>query len=89
MQFMSATPCPVCQGRRLRPESLGVKVNGLSIAEFTALPIARAVDAAAKIKLSGRDEQIAGRIVAEIRERLGFLNHVGLGYLALDRWRQP
>ena len=47
MQYMSATPCPVCQGRRLRPESLAVKVNGMSIAEFTALPISRATEAAA------------------------------------------
>jgi excinuclease ABC subunit A len=85
MQYMSATTCPVCQGRRLRPDSLSVKVNEMSIAEFTALPISRAVDAAAKIELAGRDEKIAGRIVGEIRERLGFLNHVGLGYLSLDR----
>ena len=85
MQYMSATPCPVCQGHRLRPESLAVKVNGMSIAEFTALPISRAEEAAAKIELTGRDEKIAGRIIAEIRERLGFLNHVGLGYLSLDR----
>jgi excinuclease ABC subunit A len=85
MQYMSATPCPVCQGRRLRPESLGVRVNGMSIAEFTALPISRAVEAAAQLRLSGREEKIAGRIAAEIQERLGFLNHVGLGYLSLDR----
>ncbi|HVJ05676.1 MAG TPA: excinuclease ABC subunit UvrA [Candidatus Saccharimonadales bacterium] len=85
MGYMSATPCQVCQGRRLRPESLAVKVNGMSISEFTALPIARAADAAAKIELGGREEKIAGRIVGEIRERLGFLNHVGLGYLSLDR----
>ena len=85
LQYMSATPCPVCGGRRLRAESLGVKVNGLSIADFTALPVARAVEAAAKIKLSAREEQLAGRIVREISERLGFLNHVGLGYISLDR----
>jgi len=85
MQYMSATPCPVCQGRRLRPESLAVKVCGMSIAEFTALPISRATEAAAAIQLQGREEKIAGRIVAEIRERLGFLSHVGLGYLSLDR----
>ena len=85
MQYMSATPCPVCQGRRLRPESLAVRVNGMSIAEFTALPISRAVEAAAQLQLSGREEKIAGRIAAEIQERLGFLNHVGLGYLSLDR----
>src|ERR1700681_2272862 len=57
----------------------------MSIAEFTALPISRAVDAAATIELSGRNEKIAGRIVGEIQERLGFLDHVGLGYLSLDR----
>jgi excinuclease ABC subunit A len=85
MQFMSATPCPVCQGRRLRPESLAVRVNGMSIADFTALPISRAQEAAAQLRLSGREEKIAGRIAAEVRERLGFLNHVGLGYLSLDR----
>ena len=85
MQYMSATPCPVCLGRRLRPESLAVKVNGMSIAEFTSLAISRAVEAAAKLRLTGRDEKIAGRIVGEIQERLGFLNHVGLGYLSLDR----
>jgi excinuclease ABC subunit A len=85
MQYMSATPCPVCQGRRLRPESLAVRVNGMSIAEFTAIPISRAVEAAAQLQLSGREEKIAGRIAAEIQERLGFLNHVGLGYLSLDR----
>jgi excinuclease ABC subunit A len=64
---------------------LGVKVNGLSIADFTALPVARAVDAAGKIKLNSREEQLAGRIVREIAERLGFLNHVGLGYISLSR----
>ncbi|MGE5114670.1 MAG: excinuclease ABC subunit UvrA [Acidobacteriaceae bacterium] len=85
LQYMSATPCPACHGRRLRAESLGVKVNGLSIADFTALPVARAVEAAAKVKLNAREEQLAGRIVREISERLGFLNHVGLGYISLDR----
>src|SRR6185369_11978955 len=85
LQYMSATPCPVCHGKRLRQESLGVKVNGLSIADFTALPVSRAVDAAAKIKLSDREEKLAGRIVREISERLGFLDHVGLGYISLER----
>jgi excinuclease ABC subunit A len=85
MQYMSATPCPVCQGRRLRQESLAVKVNGMSIAEFTLLPISRATAVGAQLQLSGREEKIAGRIVEEIQGRLGFLNHVGLGYLSLDR----
>jgi excinuclease ABC subunit A len=83
--YMSATSCPTCQGRRLRPESLAVKVNGLSIADFTALPVARAVEVARKIQLSEREKTIAGRVLSEIGERLQFLNAVGLGYISLDR----
>ena len=85
LDHMSATKCPACDGKRLRPESLAVKVNGMSIADFTALPVSRAVDAAAKIKLNEREEKIAGRILREVAERLQFLNAVGLGYISLDR----
>jgi excinuclease ABC subunit A len=85
LDYMSATTCPVCQGKRLRPESLAVKVNGMSIADFTALPVSRALDTARKIKLSGREAIIAGRIVHEIVERLQFLDAVGLGYISLER----
>jgi excinuclease ABC subunit A len=85
MNYMSATPCPVCHGKRLRAESLGVKVNGMSIAEFTALPVARSVESMQGLKLNERENTIAGRIVREIGERLGFLNEVGLGYISLDR----
>jgi excinuclease ABC subunit A len=85
LDFMSATECSVCQGKRLRPESLAVKVNGMSIADFTSLPIARALDAARTIKLTGRELTIAGRIAHEITERLEFLDNVGLGYLSLGR----
>jgi excinuclease ABC subunit A len=85
LDYMSATQCPVCQGKRLRPESLAVKVGGTSIAEFTALPISRALETAKKIKLTGREAIIAARIVHEIVERLQFLNAVGLDYIALDR----
>ncbi|MGA7293474.1 MAG: excinuclease ABC subunit UvrA [Terriglobales bacterium] len=85
LDFMSATDCPVCHGKRLRPESLAVKVNGMSIADFTSLPIARALEAARSIKLAGRELTIAGRIAHEITERLEFLNNVGLGYLSLGR----
>ncbi len=85
LDHMSATKCPACEGRRLRRESLGVKVNGMSIADFTALPVSRAVTAAAKIKLNEREQKIAGRILREVAERLGFLNAVGLGYISLDR----
>ncbi len=85
LDFMSATECSVCHGKRLRPESLAVRVNGMSIADFTELPIARALDAARKIKLTGREQAIAGRIAHEITERLEFLHNVGLGYLSLGR----
>jgi excinuclease ABC subunit A len=64
---------------------LAVKVNGMSIAEFTSLPVARSLEAARKIKLTGREALIASRIVHEIVERLQFLDAVGLGYISLDR----
>jgi len=85
LDYMSATECAACGGQRLRPESLAVKVNAASIAAFTAMPVGRALEAAKAIKLAGREELIAGRIVHEIIERLQFLNAVGLGYISLDR----
>jgi excinuclease ABC subunit A len=160
MQYMSATLCPVCKGRRLRPESLAVTLpipiqpssvtanknsvipseaqrannsaipsggpranksvilsdperakriegeskdpeeastttaaknlstqnpTGFSIADFTALPLERALQAAKSMNFTGRDRIIADRLQREIIERLEFLNAVGLGYLALDR----
>ena len=85
MQYMSATTCPRCKGRRLRPESLAVTVNGASIADFTALPLERALTAARNMLFTGRDRIIADRLQREVIERLEFLNAVGLGYLALDR----
>jgi excinuclease ABC subunit A len=85
LDYMSATECPTCHGKRLRPESLAVKVNGMSIADFTALPVSRALQVAREIKLSGREQTIAGRIVHEIVERLEFLNAVGLNYISLER----
>ena len=85
MAHMSATECPTCHGKRLRPESLAVKVSGMSIAEFTAMPVSRALVAAQGIKLAGREAAIAGRVMHEIVERLQFLNAVGLGYISLDR----
>jgi excinuclease ABC subunit A len=83
--YMSATECPACHGRRLRPESLAVKVNGMSIAEFTALPVSRALQALTGVTLNEREQKIAGRILKEIGERLRFLDHVGLDYLSLER----
>jgi excinuclease ABC subunit A len=85
MSFMSASPCPVCRGKRLRPESLAVKIGGLSIADFTALPLNRALSAAINLKFSEREALVAERIRREIAERLEFLCAVGLNYLSLDR----
>src|SRR6266700_692111 len=85
MEHMSATECPACHGKRLRPESLAVRVEGMSIADLTALPVSRALEKAKTIKLAGRELQIAGRLMHEIVERLQFLNAVGLGYISLDR----
>jgi excinuclease ABC subunit A len=85
MNFMSATPCPVCRGKRLRPESLAVKVGGLSIADFTALPLNRALSAAINLQFTARETLVADRIRREIVERLEFLCGVGLNYLSLSR----
>jgi excinuclease ABC subunit A len=85
MTYMSATPCPVCRGKRLRPESLAVKIGSLSIADFTALPLNRALSAAINLSFTAREALVAERIRREIVERLEFLCGVGLTYLALDR----
>jgi excinuclease ABC subunit A len=86
-QYMSPAPCTACNERRLRPESLAVKIAGLSIADFTGLPLSGARAAVDKIraKLTVRQEKIAGRALTEIAERLDFLLDVGLAYLTLDR----
>ena len=89
MQYMSATTCPRCKGRRLRPESLAVSIpianEPRSIADFTALSLERALTGARTMTFTGREQLIADRLQREIIERLEFLNAVGLGYLSLDR----
>jgi excinuclease ABC subunit A len=86
-QYMSPAPCTTCRERRLRPESLAVKIAGLSIADFTGLPLSDARAAVDKIHghLTLRQRKIAGRPLGEIAERIDFLLNVGLGYLTLDR----
>jgi excinuclease ABC subunit A len=86
-QYMSPAPCTACGERRLRPESLAVKVSGYSIADFTALPLAESRGAVDKIlkQLTDRQRKIAERPLQEVAERLDFLLAVGLGYLTLDR----
>ncbi len=83
--LMNPTPCPACRGRRLRPESLAVRLDGRNIAEWTEFSVAAASAAAAKLAFSGARATIAAPIVKEIGSRLGFLEDVGLGYLTLDR----
>ena len=89
MQYMSASTCPVCKGRRLRPESLAVTIpisgQPRSIADFTALSLERALEGARAMHFTGRESLIADRLQREVIERLEFLNAVGLDYLALDR----
>ena len=84
-ELIAPIPCPVCEGHRLQPESLAVKVNGLGIADYTELPIAESVKKFHDINLSPRDEKIAGLVLKEIRNRIDFLDAVGLGYLTLGR----
>jgi excinuclease ABC subunit A len=86
-QYMSPTPCAGCEQKRLRPESLAVKVGDYSIAEFTSLALSHARTAVEKILagLTPRHRTIAGRPLAEVAERIDFLLAVGLGYLTLDR----
>ncbi|MGH9455733.1 MAG: excinuclease ABC subunit UvrA, partial [Terriglobia bacterium] len=85
MQYMSAIPCRRCGGRRLREESLAVKVGGQSIADFTVMPVTEGLKLIASIHLTPREELVARRIVNEISERMEFLSAVGLGYLSLER----
>ena len=83
--FTLLEPCGVCNGARLRPESLSVKVATQSIAEVTHLSVRAAADFFNSLKFTERELVIAHRILKEIRERLGFLVNVGLDYLTLDR----
>ncbi|HEX8985006.1 MAG TPA: excinuclease ABC subunit UvrA [Bryobacteraceae bacterium] len=84
-EYMSPAECPSCHGKRLRPASLAVRVKNFSIAEFTELPVARALVTVRNWEFNERETLIAGRAVDEIRRRLEFLSAVGLDYLSLDR----
>src|SRR3982750_2595012 len=84
-EYMSFRPCPVCKGARLKPEALAVTVGGQNIHQFRRLSIMRALEFLEHLGLTQTEELIGARIVKEIRERLTFLNDVGVGYLNLDR----
>src|SRR5436189_946239 len=84
-QFMVTKPCAACRGARLRPESLAVKVADRSIAEIASWPVSDSLKFFEELKLGSREKLIADRIIREIRDRLEFLDAVGLNYLSLDR----
>lgn len=84
-QYMSSRRCPDCRGRRLRPESLAVRVGDLNIIELTSMSVNRTERFLAKLVLTEREGLIAHQILKEVRARLAFLTSVGLGYLTLDR----
>jgi excinuclease ABC subunit A len=84
-EFMAVADCPACDGARLRPESRAVLVDGISINEFTALSVRRALNWIDEVELSETEAHIARLIMREISERLSFLEIVGIGYLSLDR----
>jgi len=83
--YMSPSECPACHGQRLRPASLAVRVKNFSISEFTSMPISRLLVTVRNWELNQREQQIAGRVLDEIRRRLEFLSAVGLDYLSLER----
>ena len=90
-RYMVSTPCPVCQGKRLKPESLAVTIDGRNIVEVSSMSVTQALDWVAtlgdgkKVILTRREHIIAREIVKEIQARLNFLKDVGLDYLTLDR----
>ncbi len=84
-KYLSSRPCSACEGRRIRPEALGVKVGGRNIAEVTALSVATAYEFFEELDLKGSEAKIAAELLKEIRSRLRFLLDVGLSYLTLDR----
>ena len=84
-ECMSSVPCPDCGGRRLKKESLAVTVGGINLAEYCQKSIVGALAFIDTLELSPKDAMIADRILREIRERLGFLQSVGLEYLTLSR----
>ena len=84
-QYMAERPCPACNGARLKPPTLAVRIGGLNIYELSLLPVTGAVKFLEGLDLSQRERLIGSRVLKEIRERLSFLESVGVGYLSLHR----
>lgn len=87
-RFMREVTCPTCNGARLKPEALAVRINEKNINDITALQVSDALDFFNHLQLSEKDKIIAKDVLKEILARLGFLNSVGLGYLTLNRKSQ-
>jgi excinuclease ABC subunit A len=84
-KYRGYAECPDCRGQRLRAEARSVRINGQNICQVTALTIAQAKEFFDALRLSQMQEEIAGSILEEIRQRLSFLDAVGLEYITLDR----
>jgi len=84
-EYMSFRPCPECKGARLKPEVLAVTVGDKAIHQFTRMSVTRSLEFLGRLQLSETEQLIGERIIKEIRERLTFLDNVGVGYLQLDR----
>lgn len=84
-QYMTETPCPVCKGARLKPETLAVTVGEMNIHQVTSLSVSDSLSFFDNLNLSDREKKIAAQVLKEIKARLGFLSHVGLDYLTLSR----
>jgi excinuclease ABC subunit A len=83
--YRALRPCPSCQGARLKPQSRAVRVKGRTATEYVNLPVSEALKVFEGLELTDRETLIASRILREIRDRLRFLNDVGVGYLTLGR----
>ena len=83
--YMVETPCPICKGHRLKDEVLAVRINGLNIAEVTNLSISKAIEFFDNLELDETRQLIGEQVLKEIKERLNFLENVGLDYLTLSR----
>jgi len=84
-KYTSESLCPACKGKRLRPESLSIKIHDMSISDITGLPIRDVEKIFSDLRLTPRQQKIGREILKELRKRLNFMSNVGLDYLTLDR----
>ncbi len=84
-RYMSVMECPECNGSRINQFSGAVKIGGHTIHELTSFSIKKANDFFDKLELNSREEKISKRVIKELKDRIGFLDNVGLSYLTLDR----